>query len=57
MIDTDKFASRHIGPRNKDIIEMLEIIGNQHSFSSSFSVPLRLCGSKKVFKGLVCNRT
>ena len=27
MIEIDKFASRHIGPRNSDIIEMLNVIG------------------------------
>ena len=26
MIDIDKFASRHIGPRNEDIIEMLKVV-------------------------------
>tara|TARA_A100001011_G_scaffold398841_1_gene504758 strand:+ start:2753 stop:5605 length:2853 start_codon:yes stop_codon:yes gene_type:complete len=27
VIEIDKFASRHIGPRNSDIIEMLNVIG------------------------------
>ncbi len=26
MIDIDKFASRHIGPRNQDIIDMLKVV-------------------------------
>ena len=29
MIDIDKFASRHIGPRNEDIIEMLKVVGSK----------------------------
>ena len=29
MIDIDKFASRHIGPRNEDVIEMLKVIGSK----------------------------
>ena len=30
MIDIDKFASRHIGPQNEDIIEMLKVVGSNH---------------------------
>ena len=26
MIDIDSFASRHIGPRNEDITEMLKVV-------------------------------
>ena len=29
MIDIDKFASRHIGPRNEDIIDMLKVVGSK----------------------------
>ena len=29
MIDIDKFASRHIGPRNEDITEMLKVVGSK----------------------------
>ena len=29
MIDIEKFASRHIGPRNEDIIEMLKVVGSK----------------------------
>ena len=27
MIDINTFASRHIGPRNNDIEEMLQVVG------------------------------
>ena len=29
MINKNSFSSRHIGPRNEDIIEMLKVVGSK----------------------------
>ena len=52
MIDINSFASRHIGPRNNDIVEMLKIVGfNSLDELISNTVPEHILFKDK----LICN--
>ena len=58
MIEIDKFVSRHIGPRNEDIGEMLKLI-NCSSLDELIekTVPNHIIFKDKLNLDLVCLRS